>query len=72
MATNLEDVALLCLGKEKEHGASLVCCSTDEDHASLWVVQIILQTCKQKWLCDYDQNHNNNFILYRLLLLSAS
>lgn len=44
MMTNLEDVALLCLGEEEEHGASLVCCSADEDHSSFGVVQIILQT----------------------------
>lgn len=70
MMTNLEDVALLCLGKEEEHGASLVCCSADKDHSSFRVVQIILQT---NTIVQMDITSDKNvyliFIIYGLLLL---
>lgn len=45
---NLENVSLLSLGKEEEHGFGFVCCRADEDHASLWIIQVILRWCREK------------------------
>lgn len=44
---DFEDVSLLCLGQEEEHGFGLVCSRADKDHTSLWVIQVILSR-KQK------------------------
>lgn len=40
---DLEDVSLLRLGQEEKHGLGLVCGRADENHASFWVVKVILQ-----------------------------
>lgn len=40
---DLEDVSLLRLGQEEEHGLGLVGGGADEDHPSLGVVQVILR-----------------------------
>lgn len=40
---NLEDVSLLRLGQEEEHGLGLVGGRADEYHPSLWVIQVILK-----------------------------
>lgn len=41
--SNLEDVSLLRLGQEEEHGLGLVGGRADEYHPSLRVVQVVLQ-----------------------------
>ena len=41
---DLEDVSLLGLGQEEEHGLGLVSGAADEDHASLGVVQVVAPT----------------------------
>lgn len=45
---NLEDVSLLSLGKEEKHGLGFVCGWADEDHAPLWIIQVILSLFKKK------------------------
>lgn len=42
LQSDFEDVSLLCLGQEEEHGLGLMCCRADKNHTSLWVIQIIL------------------------------
>lgn len=39
---DFEDITLLRLSQEKEHGLGLVCSRADKDHASLRVIQVIL------------------------------
>lgn len=39
---DFEDITLLRLSQEKEHGLCLVCGRADKDHASLRVIQVIL------------------------------
>lgn len=39
---DFEDIALLCLSQEKEHGLGLVCSRADKDHASFRVIQVVL------------------------------
>lgn len=45
---DLENVSLLSLGKEEEHRLGFVCGRADEDHASFWIVQVILSWCREK------------------------
>lgn len=42
LQSNFEDVSLLCLGQEEEHGLGLMCSRTDKNHTPLWVIQVIL------------------------------
>lgn len=42
LQSNFEDVSLLCLGQEEEHGLGLMCSRADKNHTPLWVIQVIL------------------------------
>ena len=48
LQSNFEDVSLLCLGQEEEHGLGLMCSRADKNHTSLWVIQVILLRKEEK------------------------
>lgn len=52
---DFEDVSLLCLGQEEEHGLGLVCSRADKYHTSLWVIQVILSRKKAEMIGGKDQ-----------------
>ena len=41
---DLEDISLLCLHEEEEHGLGLVGRAAHKDHAALWIVEIVTTT----------------------------